>query len=545
MFWVADAGWAREGFLSQMRKRSYEDALSGMNSTAEIVVHILQHAVDTGKIALNGSEAGPMAFALVQNFLSGFGLNFTGIATITPGNETNSTPSQMSSWPQADKSIFSDWSYISNMTPSPSTNRVILDIFEGQLITSVVIIGFILIFLIREWVVQQQPLVNLDQLNNVQQQLREAAERVNDENDRLRRQQELLEQARRKLIELQNETYGTLEGIDSDSAQVKLDFIGWDALEELIDRATEHLRKEGEEERDEFLEGALAVTRQIRAAGAAGVNLDEFTDKVYTKLATYPEPERKEWEAVMMAEIERTGARKKRAEQANNNADDVSNAREDGEGDSEEAQERRPRMPDRDFSSRATQIQRLLEEAEGVFAQRPRETQHGEGDGDMQARSENESASAASTTETISDPSSIADIPITNAGPDAKINIRRGGKGIKAVPEPKEEKAGATTGEALHEDVDEERSPDKKAVKTDGGPSETAMADSTQGNDHSDNPFHPDGPEPQTQPEDTLGTRVASAFREEFGLDEADELEHLRQAGLVRIISSRPPSSIS
>jgi E3 ubiquitin-protein ligase MARCH6 len=37
----------------------------------------------------------------------------------------------------------------------------LIDVFEGQIITMLVVVAFILIFLIREWVVQQQPVINM------------------------------------------------------------------------------------------------------------------------------------------------------------------------------------------------------------------------------------------------------------------------------------------------------------------------------------------------------------------------------------------------
>lgn len=46
------------------------------------------------------------------------------------------------------------------LTSSATTNRAIIDIFEGQLILVAVIISFVSIALIREWVVQQQPLIH-------------------------------------------------------------------------------------------------------------------------------------------------------------------------------------------------------------------------------------------------------------------------------------------------------------------------------------------------------------------------------------------------
>ncbi|KAF7594536.1 hypothetical protein BBP40_008983 [Aspergillus hancockii] len=58
-------------------------------------------------------------------------------------------------------SWLSDVKFLNSLTPSPTINNIIIDTLEGQLITLLVVISFILIFLIREWVVQQQPMANI------------------------------------------------------------------------------------------------------------------------------------------------------------------------------------------------------------------------------------------------------------------------------------------------------------------------------------------------------------------------------------------------
>lgn len=53
-----------------------------------------------------------------------------------------------------------------NWFPSQAANRFVIDVLEGQIITLAVVVAFILIFLIREWVVQQQPVINMVALND-------------------------------------------------------------------------------------------------------------------------------------------------------------------------------------------------------------------------------------------------------------------------------------------------------------------------------------------------------------------------------------------
>lgn len=57
--------------------------------------------------------------------------------------------------------MLSDLKILRNFTRWPKVNRIIIATLEGQIITIVVVACFILIFLIREWVVQQQPGINV------------------------------------------------------------------------------------------------------------------------------------------------------------------------------------------------------------------------------------------------------------------------------------------------------------------------------------------------------------------------------------------------
>lgn len=549
MFWMSDAGWARDIFVSRMKKSDLVAKLQEGNATDGLLsstAQALQQAVGLG------NETG---HNLVEGLANTIGLDVADSRTF---NQTN-PPLTI---PRADSSIFSSWTYLSELTPNHAANKMILDIFEGQLITCLVIIGFILVFLIREWVVQQQPLVNLDQLNNVQQQLREAADRVQDENDRFRRQQELLDQARRRLLELQRETENaqreSMERLGIDRPK----FIGWERLEEVIDSATEKVRK-GDQEG--FRAQAATVTEQIRAAGFVGASdLDDFTERLYTKLEAYPEAEQKAWEAVLVTDVEAKDKETRTGNDASQSADHGAQ----GVNGERAASPRRPPMPEREFSSRATQIQRLLEEADGIFKTRgedanrpdaaasddapeasrapageePRAGTPASADSWQEVTPPNEPSlekKLAELSDRIPDqPYDVEkeEVPITNAGPDAKVNIKRSGKGkARAVPEPK-----------LEEKIVKES--ENKSPITEGGESSsapnaaTASPQETSANadqapqpasNNNNNPLHPDGPAPDQPGDDSLTARVASVFREEFGLDEAEELENLRQMGLA------------
>ncbi|KAG6005883.1 hypothetical protein E4U43_000528 [Claviceps pusilla] len=57
--------------------------------------------------------------------------------------------------------LLSDVGFLSNLTRSPTVNRIIITIVEGQIITVLVIVCFILVILVRDYVVQQQPEMNM------------------------------------------------------------------------------------------------------------------------------------------------------------------------------------------------------------------------------------------------------------------------------------------------------------------------------------------------------------------------------------------------
>jgi len=532
MFWAADAGWARELYLHNI-KRLGSDGLAALWAENSSLAQAGDFGLEDGR----PGSTNEVAYNAYKDFMSSLGFDW-----MSPNSTNATTPTQTSQWPQADTSIFSSWTYLSELTPNTKLNRVLLDIFEGQLITCVVIIGFILIFLIREWVVQQQPLVNMEQLNNVQQQLREAADRVQEENERFRRQQELLDQARRRLLELQRETEDaqrqTAETLDVERPE----FMGWERLEEVIDGATELL---SQGDREGFETQAPIFTEQIRAAGYdPSTDLIDFTERINNKLASYPEAERREWESILAVELRR------KREQA---AVERSSSSEGETPESEEADEdidavARPHMPERDFSSRATQIQRLLEEADGIF---------GQVRGDAAAREDSSpaqpelpeagpsSARSASTEswQSISQPGAPfsvkrvneyterpaephydvekEEIPITNAGPNAKINIKRSGTGkARPVPEPK------TEDNKEKSKIDEAVKKLEQEIAAEDAPANDEQATDSQNVSHD-----ADGEQSARPNDDSLAGRVGSAFREEFGLDEITTPDNGNLAG--------------
>ncbi|KAG5922885.1 hypothetical protein E4U42_005174 [Claviceps africana] len=85
--------------------------------------------------------------------------------------------------------LLSGVGFLNNLTRSPAVNRVVITIIEGQIITVLVIVCFILVILVRDYVVQQQPEINMraafaDQEHNQPAPLLPNEEAVENDNDR-------------------------------------------------------------------------------------------------------------------------------------------------------------------------------------------------------------------------------------------------------------------------------------------------------------------------------------------------------------------------
>lgn len=552
MFYFADAGWAREPFLRDLQIASHAAAgksrpENGTTSVSESLYAAFENIWESrlGTPVEGAERNGTME--MKTGALSSAFVNATSALNF------NSTPA--SATYGHDASILSSWTYLAQLTSDSRTNRVILDVFEGQLITCVVIIGFILVFLIREWVVQQQPLVNLDVVNNEQRE----RDRIEQDTERLRRQVELLNEARARLVTLQEEARNAAADGDKGSDDCSIAgerFIGWEQLESRIDEATALLRSPDRAQNlDQFRTVAHDVLRHLRTAERTGVSLSELVEKVYQKLATFSEDERSDWEDTLVRTLETMRDSRKSTLQPGQNPENGSPTR--GPGAFEAVS--RPQMPGRDVSFLATEVQRSLAEATDKSSADSEVTQSGPFDRD----------GGATIAMNVPSPSLLSDVswqhvgqpaeeepaddhvdisqenndemPITNAGHDAKLNIKLKDKGCRlVVPEPDDEKDKTITSKDLIRRLDGSHfdASSGSALPAISIPPHLVADPPIEDVPNLDNSLNSEGPAPEHDSagipeEESLRERVASVFREEFGLDEAEDLEHLRQGGLV------------
>lgn len=568
MFYFADAGWAREPFLRSLQaQQAASHAAGGSNSTnattsiSDSLYAVFENLWESGmSTASTGTETNQTLSQAAEALSSS-------LKNVTSTSNTTS-PSASITFRQ-DTSILSSWTYLAQLTSDPQKNRVILDVFEGQLITCVVIVGFILVFLIREWVVQQQPLVNLDILNNEQRE----RERIERETERLRRQVELLNHARERLVTLQEEAQnaGNGGGEDGDDSSISgEEFVGWEQLDSRLDEATALLRSPDRvHNMEQFRAVAHDVLRQMRIAERTGVSITELVENVYQKLATFSDEERQDWEDILVGTLETMNDR--RPNGLGPSHGDMATGESTTDADSSDAVVR-PQMPNRDVSFLATEVQRSLAESgndlpgDGEVArfdelQEVETFDLDESEGST-ASAANLNASPAAALSPSSDGSwqhlgeaveeeplvdhvdifqhNKDEMPITNAGQDAKTNIRRSDITSRrlAVPEPSEEKEeGAITNQNLLSRLEGD-SAEAPGNVDQTAPAGTAADPHTEESPHTNNPFHPDGPAPDSEAdepveEESLRERVSSVFREEFGLDEIEDTEHLRQTGMA------------
>ncbi|KAJ4991449.1 E3 ubiquitin-protein ligase march6 [Stagonosporopsis vannaccii] len=158
LFWVGDGGWAPDAHTIMPETADLEAIRSALeaakaNGTAQTLSKLLtttQQQSDTPHESL--------LWTILRRLFLGWPHP---VATFAPplsnSTELNSTTDALSF---RNPSLLSDIPWF-HWFSSQAANRFLIDVFEGQIITMLVVVAFILIFLIREWVVQQQPVINM------------------------------------------------------------------------------------------------------------------------------------------------------------------------------------------------------------------------------------------------------------------------------------------------------------------------------------------------------------------------------------------------
>ncbi|MCJ1388243.1 hypothetical protein MMC18_001088 [Xylographa bjoerkii] len=187
LFWIGDGGWIDWREFQKKSVITAQEQLerlmaSATSSTSPVAITTNDAAVSDVALAISKvlpakwgaitvshtpgfSGVEPRILRLTKNIFRGvFYQNWSGSVSV------NSTVSQNITRPirfsQRSPSLLSDLGFLGNLTRWPTMNNLIIDVLEGQLITLLVVVAFVLIFLIREWVVQQQPAINMGEAFN-------------------------------------------------------------------------------------------------------------------------------------------------------------------------------------------------------------------------------------------------------------------------------------------------------------------------------------------------------------------------------------------
>lgn len=179
LFWIGDGGWinwqkTEERALLAAQKRFDKLAAEGTSpasnafmaskdsSASAVFTHMalsFPQILSPVSQTLNFSAGEPTMFKIARRILMGV-INKQSNESVPSSTMSAANSTNLSDINQRSSSWLSDFKILRSLTSSPTLNNVVTDILEGQLITMLVVIAFILVFLIREWVVQQQPGLN-------------------------------------------------------------------------------------------------------------------------------------------------------------------------------------------------------------------------------------------------------------------------------------------------------------------------------------------------------------------------------------------------
>ena len=175
LFWIGDGGWiswhdiekhsvsTAQASLDKLAAEGTTPAghtfLMSSDAAASAVVaqvaKALPQILSPMSQTLNITAGEPTVYRIVKRLVRaaiGRSANESiSVNGLTPTVNTTGT----SRFGHRSASLFSEISFLKTLTRWPTLNSIIIDTLEGQLITLFIVIAFILIFLIREWVVQQ------------------------------------------------------------------------------------------------------------------------------------------------------------------------------------------------------------------------------------------------------------------------------------------------------------------------------------------------------------------------------------------------------
>ena len=170
LFWLGDGAWiSRQEFERYTRRlerfaamaeqfpgnRTFQLSNSASNSSS-VIAGLLPKWIPVSQ-TLNITAREPVILWFAKRVLGGFLVPYTAMLPF----QNASTNATEAATPLRSPTVLSNVKILRNLTRSNTLNNIVVDVLEGQLITLSIVVAFILVFLIREWVVQQQPMINV------------------------------------------------------------------------------------------------------------------------------------------------------------------------------------------------------------------------------------------------------------------------------------------------------------------------------------------------------------------------------------------------
>ncbi|KAF5006084.1 hypothetical protein FDECE_7514 [Fusarium decemcellulare] len=167
MFWVSDEGLGNTSMLSRS------------NETADAALQLASSGIDTdtcpasplfaptttsasaAEALLESLSGQNISEFLMRILLGSLGMPVKFDRSDSSLDSTNITSSEAAPTSTAPPSLLGDVGFLNNLTRNPTLNRTLISVLEGQIITVLVIVCFILVILVRDYVVQQQPEMNM------------------------------------------------------------------------------------------------------------------------------------------------------------------------------------------------------------------------------------------------------------------------------------------------------------------------------------------------------------------------------------------------
>jgi E3 ubiquitin-protein ligase MARCH6 len=363
LFWVGDGGWSRDMLLDatdtpeMLTVRTAGKGAQGRNSSMPLSLPAWPLSLSSDP---NTTAPSMLFWSFAKRFFFGVPHPLFELAQVDqPGRfaatENNSTVSNATSdsLGMRNPSLLSDVPFF-NWFHSQTANRFIIDVIEGQIITLLVVVAFILVFLIREWVVQQQPVINMVALGDNAAAHRFAAQDHDVPLDIAIDEEELDE---------------ALDALDAEAAQEAQDTHDTtvDANEDLARDATE-------------LETPEPTIRRVRRSSSLRREHDDFIRNLVrdgllddTKSIMKLGPSDDHAEAANGNDVSKTENAKHRSEDdgeasssvfptRRNSLPSATDSTPDAAGSESSSASQRPNMPTHDRSFIATGIRRNLEE---------------------------------------------------------------------------------------------------------------------------------------------------------------------------------------